>query len=282
MRTELQNSLRMLVRTREDFQAMRKRLDNRIGRKADGSNQNINDSRCILVEDVAVIKYFSDEARRMEKEVEKQLLAHLKRFPVYDIFLQRVKGVGTIAAAWLLGEFDIEEATTVSKMWQYAGFNPGMVRGKKAIKKKDYKPEMGEIVGSLPNAVDGSERVAVLTDTLIRGDCMTEGFLSPYNKPLRTALVGVMADGFIKQQNTYCLEFYYPYKLRLEQSDQKVLHLKKMVPWKEVSKGHRDRAAKRKMVKEFLKDLYAEWRAVEGLPVRKPYAEEYLGKKHAA
>jgi len=37
-------AVRMLVRAREDFQAMRKRMDNRIGRKADGTNQDIEES----------------------------------------------------------------------------------------------------------------------------------------------------------------------------------------------------------------------------------------------
>jgi hypothetical protein len=36
------------------------------------------------------------------------------------------------------------------------------------------------------------------------------------------------------------------------------------------------------MVKMFIKDLYAVWRPLHGLDVRVPYAEEYLGKKHAA
>jgi hypothetical protein len=29
-----------------------------------------------------------------------------------------------------------------------------------------------------------------------------------------------------------------------------------------------------------LKDIYVQWRNLEGLLVRKSYAEEYLGKKH--
>ena len=53
-----------------------------------------------------------------------------------------------------------------------------------------------------------------------------------------------------------------------------------MVPWKDVSKGHRDRAALRYMMKRFICDLYAVWREMEGLSVRPPYEEEYLGKIH--
>ena len=50
--------------------------------------------------------------------------------------------------------------------------------------------------------------------------------------------------------------------------------------WKDETKGHRDNAARRYMIKMFLKDLYVVWRTVEGLPVRAPYQEEYLGHKH--
>jgi hypothetical protein len=33
------------------------------------------------------------------------------------------------------------------------------------------------------------------------------------------------------------------------------------------------------MVKQFLLVFWKEWRLIEGLSVRAPYAEEYLGKK---
>jgi hypothetical protein len=54
------------------------------------------------------------------------------------------------------------------------------------------------------------------------------------------------------------------------------------VAWKEAKKVHRHRAAIRFMIKAFMRDLYNKWRALEGLPVRAPYQEEYLGHKHAS
>jgi hypothetical protein len=33
------------------------------------------------------------------------------------------------------------------------------------------------------------------------------------------------------------------------------------------------------MVKRFIADLWAKWRELEGLPVGKPYEEEFLGRK---
>lgn len=254
-------TVRMLVRTREDFQSMRKKMDNRIGRTADGEQQNV-EQRTFRLEDLEMFKKIADDAKEKEVECEKNLKRVLKRFPVWTEYLEGIKGVGTIAAGWIIGEFDIEKATTVSKMWQFAGLNPGLVKGKKRVDHEDGKVEFVE------------------TGEMIRGDKLTPGHVSPFNQNLRTALVGVLADGFIKQQNYYAMEFYYPYKARLEQEENTVLHVGKEKQWKDVNKGHRDRAAKRYMIKMFLKDLYVAWRTIEGLPVRPSYQEEYLGHKH--
>lgn len=260
MNTERQ-AVRMLVRAREDFQAMRKRMDNRIGRKADGTEQKVE--RWVSPEDAVMFSEIANEARKQELDIEKKLKSILKRFPVYNEFLLNTKGVGTIAAGWIIGEYDIHMATTVSKLWQFTGLNPGMVVGKKRVENDD---------GTF---------TYVPTETMIRGDRLTPGFVAPFNKKLRTAMVGVLADGFIKSQNNYCMEYYYPYKARLEQEENEVLHRGEEKQWKDVSKGHRDRAAKRYMIKMFLKDLYVAWRTIEGLEVRPSYQEEYLGHKHA-
>lgn len=280
MKTMDQKVIRTLVRSRMDVQAYRKASANRLGKKADGTNQNIVDERYISLEDMENFTALVDDAKAQEKKIEKMLKKSLKRFPIYNEFLKDVKGVGEIAAGWIVGEYDIEEATTVSKMWQYTGLNPGMVKGKKRIDPKKHK---GEKICKEIKGRDGKvEALIVESDELIRGDKATPGFVLPYNKPLKTALVGVLADGFIKAKAPYALNFYYPYKMRLEQSSNEVMHMGKKVAWKDVSKGHRDRAAKRYMIKMFLQDLYAVWRAIERLPVREPYQEEYLGHKHAS
>ena len=217
-----------------------------------------------------------------EEAIEKQLKDVLKRFPIYG-WLKEQKGVATISSAWLIGEFNIYKADTVSKLWQFSGMNPGKVRGRISVRKKDYKLSMGTIVRKLTDFITKEERVEVLTDVMIRGDKTTKGFLSPFNKRLRVALVGVLASSFVRSQAYYAMTYYYPYKERLENSDKIVEETKKggrvvEVAWKDATKGHRDAAARRKMIKEFLKDLYVAWRNIEGLSVRVPYAEEYLGK----
>jgi hypothetical protein len=300
-------AVRMLVRAREDFQAMRKRMDNRIGRKADGSSQDIEE-RMFTPDDVTNFQAIADEARAQERKIERMLEKVLRRFPVYTEFLSKTQGVGPISAGWIIGEYDIEVATTVSKLWQFTGLNPGMVHGKKRKERKDGSFEY------------------VMTDKMIPGDKLTAGFVAPFNKRLRTAMVGVLADGFIKAglrwevitedeyealpdylkarkdkkidgekvKNAPCrlavsskyVQFYLDYKNRLENSERMTVQSRgskspKDVTWSESSKGHRDRAAKRYMIKMFLKDLYAAWRELDGLPVREPYQVEYLEHVHA-
>lgn len=268
MDIEDRQAIKMLIRLRDDYQNMRKAIDNRIGRKADGSDQNIPD-RPLRPQDLHIFTRVADNARVQEKLLEQEFESILRRFPIYTEHLVKIKGLGPVTAAWIIGEFDIEKATTVSKMWQFAGLNPSLVRGKKRVMRED---------GSL---------TVQLTDTLIAGDKFTSGFVAPFNQRLRTALVGIMADNFIKQQNSYAIAVYYPYKARLEQESHYIwgvtdyrgspIYAETDQIWKEVSKGHRDRAAKRYMVKMFLKDLYMTWRVLEGLPVRLSYQEEYLG-----
>jgi len=262
-------AVRLLVRAREDFQGQRKRMDNRMGRKADGEEQNIQE-RSIGVEDAELFVGISDAARAQEADIEKKLKKVLKRFPIYTEWLLNVKGVGTIAAAQIIGNIDIHKATTVSKIWQYCGLNPGMVAGKKRVEHPDRTFDL------------------VPTGQMIRGDKLTAGHVAPFNKNMRTALCGVLADGFIKAQAPYAMEHYYPYKERLANSDKLTTEIRSAgakpveLAWKDAKPGHRDRAAKRKMIKAFLTDLYKAWRTLEGLEVRPPYQEQYLGHKHSA
>lgn len=270
-------AVRTLVRARMDFQGLRKAMSNRIGKKADGTNQNINDGRSFMETDINNFISIAAEAEKQEKVVQRMLEKTLKRFPIYTEYLEHVSGVGTISAGWIIGEFNIHTATTVSKMWQYAGLNPGMVRGKKRITQAQHKgePVVKEVLGK-----DGKTDLIVLTNEMVKGDRPTKEFVLPYNKNLRTALVEVMTNSMIKLQAPLCMEYYYPYKDRLAQSSNTVKHMGKEKAWKDVSPAHRNRAAKRYMVKMFLKDLYPVWREIEGLPVRVSYQEEYLGHKH--
>ena len=271
-------AIRLLVRAREDFQSQRIRMDNRIGLKANGESQNV-DMRMIKAEDYDIFKELAEGSKDREKYVEKMLKKMLKRFPIYNEYLANIKGVGTISAAHIIASINIHEATTVSKIWQYAGMNPGEVPGKIRIQTENpdtYESKKGKIIKR------GKDHVIIQTNELIRGDKMKSPFLCPFNKDIKKALLGVMADVFIKTQNEYAINHYYPEKQRLENSSQMTKEVVaggkiKEVMWKDAKKNHIHFAAKRKMIKMFLLDLYVAWRGIEGLSVREPYNEEYLG-----
>jgi hypothetical protein len=291
MKTEAQKTLRDLVKIRDEYQAVRKRVDNRMGRKADGTLQSVEE-RKIDPEVAVIIGSGIDVVRTQEKAIEKELAKRLKPIPIYAEWLSKQKGVGPISAGWILAEFDIHIAETVSKLWQYAGLNPGLVFGKKRIDKEKYKESMGPVTEEFESqGKDGKKKLSCIyvTDEKIRGDRATPGFVLPYNKRLKTALMGVLASSFIKSRAPYRLEYYDTYKERLKNReghicnpDEKRNRQDDGKQWNKVSDGHRDMAAKRYMIKMFLKDLYVAWREIEGLTVRKPYAEDYLGRKHDA
>lgn len=272
---EAKTALRMAVRMYDDYQHMRLSMGNRMKIKKDGTIQVIpkdqEEGWLLAARDREIFSGLYANAKEQEEVIIKHVKKMLKDFPIWNEWLKEVKGVGPTIAARIISSYDIHKADTVSKLWQYTGLNPGEVRGKAVVPAKKAHYKGMEIVKEYENK-KGEKECIVLTDEMIRGDKLTPGFVSPFNKQLRTSMCGVLADSFIKSKAHYALEYYYPYKARLEQEK----------GWKDVKPGHRDRAAKRYMIKMFLKDLYVVWRELEGLPVRPSYQEEYLGHKHKA
>ena len=261
--------LKAMVRTMYDYQDMRIRTAGRLRLKADGTPQDEeNMSEAIYDERMYnVVETVKSDTQNIEKYLAKEIEKSVKDYPIWKSFLKNVKGCGPLMSAAIISEFDIHKADTVSKMWQFAGLNPGTVCGKKRV----------------------GENIIQTTD-IIRGDKLTPGYVSPFNRWLRTKLVGVLAECMIKAKSDYT-KYYYnihtPEKRRSEIGYGR-LDLSEKInantgkKWKDESEGHRNNAAKRYMIKMFLLDLYVAWRTIEGLSVRKPYQEEYLGHVHAS
>jgi hypothetical protein len=117
----------------------------------------------------------------------------------------------------------------------------------------------------------------IRTNLLIDGDHPTTGFKIPYNKFLKTKLVGVLGSSIIKSQGPYCY-YFYNHRDRLRQKSE----LLEESGETGITPAHIKNQSMRVMIKAFLRDLYVAWRTIEGLPVRKPYEEEYLGRIHNA
>lgn len=225
------SALKLKVKNFDDMQRLRIQSLGRV-------QKHSNDVQLSL-EDKAYFEKLGKELMKLEKDALKEVQRELNTYPIYTKYLKNICGVGPTMAGVLVSEFDIHKATTVSKMWSFAGLN--------VIDGKAPKPKKGEKL--------------------------------PYNSWLRSKLVGVLADIFIKMgEKCEYSKLYYNYKQRKEQLNWGGIKQKDGTI--KSAKGHRHNAAKRYMIKIFLIDLWKKWREMENLPTRPTYQEQYLGHIH--
>lgn len=187
-----------------------------------------------------------DQERRTFRRLEKLL----EVVPIYRDYLQHIRGIGPAMAGVIVSEFDIYKAKYPSSMWMYAGLDVA------------------------PDGAGRSRRQEHLIDreyTNTKGEQAVRKSIT-FNPWLKTKLIGVLATSLLRANNEKYRKIYDDYKHRLENHDK----------YKEVAKGHRHNMAIRYMVKQFLVDLYAAWKQIEGLPASPTYAEAKLGMKHVA
>lgn len=196
---------------------------------------------------VLVSQYIDMELR--EQEMFKRMKAILAEYPIFNAFIDGVKGIGPAMAGVIISEFDIYKARYVSSLWMYAGLDVA-ANGAGRSRKTEH------LVTRKYTDKDGKE-------------AERQGIT--FNPFLKTKLLGVLGPSFIKCKNPKYEPMYRNYKNRLENHP---AHAEK-------SKGHRHNMAIRYMVKQFLVDLYTEWRKIEGLEVHPPYAEGKLGIVHS-
>ena len=250
-------SLRKLVRCYYDYQEEELRLRGIMGVKKDDTEKK--GRRAFDESLTGPISERLTQVVDFVEELEAAIKKEVRKHPLWNGFLKQVTGCGEGMAAVIITEIDINRAITVSKIWQFAGCNPGMIFG------KQWKVKKGV-------------RELVTTTTQVRGDEYTKGFIRPYNEFLATKLKGVLASSFHRSKSPYLI-YYNNYHQRLVNKN-----------WGSDSKnpmdkdrpkaGHQHLASNRYMVKMFIADLYNAWRTIEGLPVRVPYHEEYLGHTH--
>ena len=195
-----------------------------------------------------------------ERKHFKRLEAVLEEFPIYMQFLEQVRGIGPAMAGVIISEIDIHKCKYASSIWKYAGLD--VINGQGRSRRKEHQVESEYIDKN--------------------GEVKTKMGIS-FNPFLKTKLIGVLADVFIKTRSPY-RDLYDNYKNRMEN------HAKYGVQNDGVkvdgvaitSKGRRHAQSKRYMIKQMLVDLYTNWRALEGLDVHPPYHEAKLGMKHTA
>lgn len=172
----------------------------------------------------------------------------VKTRPLWGLFFEQVKGCGAVIAGFLMAYVNIWEAETVSKLWYYCG------------------------KGVEPDGRATSRRAEHLYDVEYidkKGELQTKKSIK-HNPDLSSKLSYVLGRGLLTAKGHYKINVYDPYKHRTKTNPK---HAKK-------TPAHIDNMAKRKMIKDFLQDLWPIWRTMEGLPVTDPFSVAKLGIKH--
>lgn len=202
-----------------------------------------------IITDAAMLLFVESYVQQLEQEenMVKVIAKVVQQHPMWDAFLDGVKGCGPLMSAVILTEFDPHKAPRISNFWSYAGLDVasdgrGRGRYKEHLIDQEYQDKDGK------------------TQT-------KKGIT--FNPFLKTKLVGVLGSCLMKTKGYY-KSIYDDYKHRLENHKD---HMEK-------TKGHRHNMAVRYMIKMFVQDLWLKWREVEGLPVTAPYSEAKLGMKH--
>lgn len=191
------------------------------------------------------------------EELKTALEDEIKIHPIWENWLQQVKGINYLLAGEVIGGFegalDLNESLgqhfkTVSQMWAFAGLD---VRNGRAPR-------------------------------------FSRGEKASFNGELRSVLLGRLGTSLKLARGGY-YELYLKQKNRLVRRFQK--EGVKIVPTSNlpkkngkhyepegvISKGHLDNMARRKMVKMFVSHLWETARQLEGLEAGKSYVFEVLG-----
>jgi hypothetical protein len=167
----------------------------------------------------------------------KKLTKELKRIPIYDTFLSKIKGIGPALAAGLISEIgEIKRFDNVSNLYAYAGVH---IKDNKALKKQ-------------------------------------KGVVANWNSALRCLVCHGVPDQFVRQKSPIYNGIYADEKARcakiFEEDSGKAREDRRVQ-----SLLHAERRARRKAGKIFLHHLWKAWRELEGLPVPKPWVLEHGG-----
>ena len=162
----------------------------------------------------AIVKRFEDVCDSYYR----LLKAKIRVFPEWYYWM-RVDKIRPEYAAVIITEIDVNRMTTASKLVQFAGISPGLVKGR--IKRKN-----GKIVRSSKN--------------LIKGDEKTAGFMIPYNAYFKKHIVSGLGESLIDKHGKYW-EFF-------KTETKKMRREKKKCP------KHIRLTARRMMVEKFLRE----------------------------
>jgi len=180
---------------------------------------------------------YPETLKKIEDDIDKEILQELKQIPIWNVWLSKIKGVGVALGGGLIARIgDIGRFPNVSKLWAYCGLH--VVDGAMPQRKKGSK-------------INWNPHLRVLAWKLGEAFVKTKGFYRKRYEEFRE-----MED----KRDYICdrCKQYFPDR-------------------KQCIDKHRFARAKRKTVKMFMAHLFDVWRKLEGLPTPKPYAFAFLG-----
>ena len=237
-------------------------VDNRSGKVAkiiashqvaDNSGNLVQLSKIRSYSDFALIAHYIHH-KEDEIALKKALEMKLPEYPIYTEFLSNIRGVGPLMAGVIISYFDPYVAKYSSSFIKYAGLDPVVTLDEEGNLKVHGRTN--------------HEEDLILRDYVSKKTGKVEQKKSTtYNPFVKTKLVGVLADCFIKAKSDYATCFY-----------DRMHRLNNNVETADLPYGRKVKIANRYMINQFLKDLFVAYRRTEGLPVPLSYEEEFLGK----
>ncbi len=231
-------------------------------------------------EDLAFLIEQSEKLKHIEKEIEKEVGHYLKGAPIWETWLKEQRGIAFKLGGVILSAFDIERADTVSKMWRYAGLGvdaEGKAEARKKGVKLTYNPWLK------------GKMTKILGECLLRANSPFRKFYDNYKHRKENTLVDVCMGckglGTLSITDDTEEEGVLIEEKKTKKKKKKAVKCENCkgtggpAPWG-CSQKHRHNAAMRYMSKMFLQQLWEQWRRIEDLPVRPPYAEEFLNRVH--
>lgn len=251
--------LRALADSYESIQGVRIEGENRLRAIA----QSFDEPEPVRISIMERLK----DMKKIEQDIQKDMLSYLQELPIWNEYLCHVKGIGMTLAAKLLA-FDLDKDKNLSSWNAFFGLVPHYWMGvcEKGHHRfyakdplvcmvKDRTTEKGELTLCGCGIVE-KEHIEREAPKRKRGH---HSFWNPKARTL-TYLIGkqfLLGGRFYKEQ-------YYRYKER-EQSTRPG-----------VSDGRRHNSAMRKTVQLFLAHLYQAMHEIAGTEARIPYQFEYL------
>jgi len=241
------------------------------GGKKGGKKKHVD-----IPEDMRVMIWFYTRLLDTEHTFQRKLQSMVSEQPIYNNYLKHIRGIGPVFAANLL-TIDISKYDTISKLWADTGYSA--VHWESVCTKGHHFMSTSKYNTCPVRALDeetkkykvcgaGMEEAVFINAPMKR----RHGWVMIQNRK-RKMTIWKIVQSFIKQPSdrSWYRRFYDKMKAK---ELEKAAELEK----KDITKGHANNRAIRKVAKRFLANFHIIYRQQLGLKIREPWVDEH--KKH--